>query len=85
MCGTSWKFSKIFENFQKNLLTSIPKCAILNSESEGNKMRTLNEEIARIKSEVAEIASKAFTGKSIEQRVNEVFTAITPQEYEASE
>ncbi len=48
-------------------------------------MRTLNEEIARIKSEVAEIASKAFAGKSIEQRVNEAFTAITPQEYEASE
>ena len=48
-------------------------------------MRTLNEEIARIKSEVAEIASKAFTGKSINQRVNEAFTTITPQEYEASE
>ena len=48
-------------------------------------MKILNEEIARIKSEVAEITSKAFTGKSIEQRVNEAFTAITPQEYEASE
>ena len=48
-------------------------------------MKILNEEIARIKSEVAEIASKAFTGKSIEQRVNESFAAITPQEYEASE
>ena len=48
-------------------------------------MKTLNEEIARIKSEVAEIASKAFTGKSIEQRVNEAFATITPQEYEASE
>lgn len=48
-------------------------------------MRTLNEEIARIKSEVAKIASKAFTGKSIKQRVNEAFTTITPQEYEASE
>ena len=48
-------------------------------------MKILNEEIARIKSEVAEIASKAFTGKSIEQRVNEAFSAITPQEYEASE
>ena len=48
-------------------------------------MKTLNEEITRIKSEVAEITSKAFTGKSIEQRVNEAFTAITPQEYEASE
>ena len=48
-------------------------------------MKTLNEEIARIKSEVAEITSKAFTGKSIEQRVDEAFAAITPQEYEASE
>lgn len=48
-------------------------------------MKTLNEEIARIKSEVAEIASKAFTGKSIEQRVGEAFAAITSQEYEASE
>ena len=45
----------------------------------------MNKEIERIKSAVAEIASKAFTGKSIEQRVSEAFTAITPQEYEASE
>ena len=45
----------------------------------------MNKEIERIKSEVAEIASNAFTGKSIEQRVNEAFAAITPQEYEASE
>ena len=45
----------------------------------------MNKEIERIKSAVAEIASKAFTGKSIEQRVNEAFAAITPQEYEASE
>ena len=45
----------------------------------------MNKEIERIKSAVAEIASKAFTGKTIEQRVNEAFTAITPQEYEASE
>ena len=48
-------------------------------------MRTLNEEIARIKSEVAEIASEAFTGKTIRQRVNERFAKITPQEYDASE
>ena len=48
-------------------------------------MKTLNEEIARIKSEVAEIASKGFSGKSIEHRVDEAFAAITPQEYEASE
>ena len=32
-------------------------------------MRTLNEEIARIKSEVAEIASKTFTGKSCAENV----------------
>ena len=48
-------------------------------------MRTLNEEIARIKSEVADIASKAFTGKTIQQRVNQRFATITPLEYEASE
>ena len=48
-------------------------------------MRTLNEEIARIKSEVADIASKAFTGKTIQQRVKQRFATITPQEYEASE
>ena len=48
-------------------------------------MKTLNEEIARIKSEVAEIANKTFTGKTIEQRVNERFAEITPQEYEAGE
>lgn len=40
-------------------------------------MKTLNEEIARIKSEVADIPSKAFTGKSIQQRVDEVFAEIT--------
>ena len=48
-------------------------------------MRTLNEEIARIKSEVADIASKAFTGKTIQQRVKQKFAEITPQEYDASE
>lgn len=48
-------------------------------------MKTLNEEITRIQSEVAEIASKAFTGKTIQQRVKELFATITPQEYEASE
>lgn len=44
----------------------------------------MNKEIERIKSAVTEIASKASTGKSIEQKVNEAFTAITPEEYEAS-
>ena len=39
-------------------------------------MRTLNEEMARIHGEVAEITSKVFTGKTIEERVNEVFTKI---------
>ena len=48
-------------------------------------MRTLNEEIARIKSEVADIASNAFTGKTIQERVNEQFAEITSQEYDASE
>ena len=48
-------------------------------------MKNLNEETARIKSEVAEIVSKGFTGKSIEHRVDEAFVTITPQEYEASE
>lgn len=48
-------------------------------------MRTLNEEIARIKSEVADIASKAFTGKTIQERVEQRFVEITPQEYDASE
>ena len=48
-------------------------------------MKTLNEEIARIKSEVADIASKALTGKTIQQRVNQRFATITPQEYEAGE
>ena len=48
-------------------------------------MRTLNEEVARIKSEVADIASKAFTGKTIQQRVNAKFANITPLEYETSE
>lgn len=48
-------------------------------------MRTLNEEIARIKSEVADIASKAFTGKTIQERVEQQFVEITPQEYEAIE
>ena len=45
----------------------------------------LNEEIARIKSEVAEIASKALTSKTIQQMVNERFAEITPQEYDAGE
>ena len=48
-------------------------------------MKTLNEEIARIHSEVAEIASKAFTGKSIQERVDEAFAEISSQEYEARE
>lgn len=48
-------------------------------------MRTLNEEVARIKSEVANIASKAFTGKTIQQRVKEQFATLTPQEAEAAE
>ena len=48
-------------------------------------MRTLNEEIARIKSEVADIAIKTFSNKSVQQRVNQHFAEITWQEYEAAE
>lgn len=48
-------------------------------------MRTLNEEIARIKSEVADIACKTFSGKSVQQKVNQHFTELTWQEYEAAE
>lgn len=44
-------------------------------------MKTLNEEIARIKSAVADISSKAFTGKTLLERYNE----ITMAEYEACE
>ena len=44
-------------------------------------MKTLNEEIARIKSAVADITSKAFTGKTLFERYN----TITPQEYGACE
>ena len=46
---------------------------------------TLSEEIARIQSEMADIASKAFTGKTIQERVDEAFSEITWREYEASE
>lgn len=46
---------------------------------------TLNEEIARIKFEVADIASKVFTDKTIQQRVKQRFAEITPQEYKAAE
>lgn len=45
-----------------------------------NKMKTLSEEITRIKSEMAEIASKASTGKTIQEQVEHLFTEITLQE-----
>lgn len=45
----------------------------------------LEAEVRRIKSIVADVASKAFTGKTIEQRVNELFKEITPEQYEAGE
>lgn len=48
-------------------------------------MTTLNEEIARIKSAVADIASKTFTGKTIQERVKEMFPTTSPAEYCASE
>ena len=50
-----------------------------------NKMKTLNEEITRIKSEMAEIASKFFTGKTIQEQVEHLFTKITSQEHGANE
>lgn len=49
-----------------------------------NKMKTLNEEITRIKSEMAEIASKASTGKTIQERVEYLFSEIALQEYDAN-
>lgn len=48
-------------------------------------MKTLNEEITRIKSAVADIASKAFTGKTIQEQVKEMFPRTSPIEYCASE
>lgn len=48
-------------------------------------MKTLQEEIQRIRSEVAEISSNVFYGKSIAARVKERFPSITPLEYDASE
>ena len=48
-------------------------------------MATLNEEIARIKSVAADIASKAFTGKTIQEQVKKMFPTTSPAEYDASE
>lgn len=49
-------------------------------------MVPLNNEIRRIKSAVADIASKAFTGKTIQERVDEFFNdEISPTEYDAGE
>lgn len=48
-------------------------------------MATLNDEIARIKSAVADIASKAFTGETIQERVKKMFPRTSPAEYDASE
>lgn len=42
-----------------------------------NEMKTLNEEITRIKSKMAEIASKTSTGKTIQERVEQIFTEIS--------
>ena len=44
-------------------------------------MVTLNDEIARIKSAVADISSKTFTSKTLFERYN----TITPHEYDACE
>jgi uncharacterized protein (UPF0335 family) len=48
-------------------------------------MKTLNEKITRIKSEIAEIANKAFTGKTIQAQVEQMFTEIASQEYDTNE
>ena len=50
-----------------------------------NKVKTLNEEITRIKSEMAEIASKFFTGKTAQEQVECLFAKIVSQEYDADE
>lgn len=47
--------------------------------------RTMNEEVERIHREIAEVGSKFMTGKTIKERVDEKFSEITWQEYEASE
>lgn len=48
-------------------------------------MNTINQEVARIRCEVANLASCALTGKTIEERVKELFSEISPEEYKASE
>lgn len=50
-----------------------------------NKMKNLNEEITRIKSEIAEIVSKTFTGKTIQEQVKHLFSEIALQEYDENE
>lgn len=49
-----------------------------------NEMKTLNEEITRIKSEIAEIASKTSTGKTIQEQIEHLFSEIALQEYDAN-
>ena len=48
-------------------------------------MKTLNEEVIRIKSEIVEIVNKTFTGKTIQEQVEHLFTKITSQEHDANE
>lgn len=48
-------------------------------------MKILNEEITRIKSEIAEITSKTFTGNTIQEQVEQMFIEINSQEYNANE
>ena len=47
--------------------------------------KPMNEEVERIHREIAEAGSKFMTGKTIKERVDEKFSEITWQEYEAAE
>ena len=78
----------LWKSFLKKGLTFFLFSGIIVSELRKelmNKMKTLNEEITRIKSEMAEIASKFFTGKTIQEQVECLFAKIVSQEYEADE
>ena len=48
-------------------------------------MKTLNEEVIRIKSEIAEIVNKTFTGKTIQTQVEQMLAEIGSQKYDINE
>ena len=48
-------------------------------------MKTLNEEVIRIKSEIVEIVNKTFTGKTIQTQVEQMFAEIASQKYDVNE